>query len=248
MKPHDTPEHWFDRRAIFHADEGYPDPLEERLPSLSNAMIANRMKRGVNVVAFDPGGTTGWSVFTLDVERLFDKTVRAHEVITDWWHGEIDCGAASGQLGSAASQYDLSASEEGEAAGAHLCEKLVERHAQALNCTVVVEDFILRTQNQKRDALSPVRITAILDYLLWEGKNVPYPIARQQPSEAKTAITDERLKLWDMWVPGGRHARDADRHALLFVRKVREQRTKIFKAWPLLAEANKRDMLGLRST
>ncbi|QRI45299.1 RuvC-like resolvase [Gordonia phage Ennea] len=245
MKPLDTPEYWLDRRRQFKSPD-YPDPLEKRLSFWTDPEIQESLDRGVNIVSFDPGGTTGWSVMNLDIERLFDKNVRAHEVITRWWHGEIDCGAGSGALSSAAAQYDLSASEEGEWAGAFMCEHLISLFSKDLNTAVVIEDFTLRTQSKARDALSPVRITAILEFLIWESKNVT--VTKQQPSEAKTTATDERLKLWGMWASGGRHARDADRHALLLIRKTRESRTKIFERWPLLAEANRRDMLGLRST
>ncbi|AXH49791.1 RuvC-like resolvase [Gordonia phage Pleakley] len=248
MKARDTPKTWLDRKQAFGENPEYPDPLVDRVAALSDDRLKALLSRGVSVVAFDPGGTTGWSIMRLDIERLFDKKTRPHEMITQWWHGEIDCGAMSGNAGSSAlaQGYDLGESETGEAAGVFLCERLIHLGGGIPRSAVVIEDFILRTQTQARDALSPVRITAALQQLLWEGKDVT--TYKQQPSEAKTTCTDDRLKQWGFWTPGSRHARDADRHAILFVRKTREQRSKIFAAWPILAEANRRGMLGLEST
>lgn len=83
------------------------------------------------------------------------------------------------------------------------------------------EDFIIRQSNQSREFLSPVRIMAAFDYACWRYGIQPF---RQQPSEAKTAITDNRLKLWGLYTPGHevRHARDADRHVLTFYRKCKD--------------------------
>lgn len=249
MKPTDTPTEWLDRKLAFGANSEYSDPLDKKIASLSDSELGRHLSRGyVTIVALDPGGTTGWSVMQVSIERLFDKKVRPHEMIIGWWHGEIDCGAKSGNAGSSAlaQGYDLGESETGEAAGVFLCERLMYQAGQPPLAAVVIEDFILRTQTQARDALSPVRITAALQQLLWEGKATT--TFKQQPSEAKTTCTDDRLKQWGFWVPGSRHARDADRHAILFLRKVREQRSKIFAAWPVLAEAHSRGMLGLEST
>lgn len=38
----------------------------------------------------------------------------------------------------------------------------------------------------------------------------------QQPSMAKTTVTDERLRRWGGWVKGQKHSRDAIRHAITF--------------------------------
>ena len=213
------------------------------LAGVSDSQLRLWLDDGVNIVAFDPGGTTGWSIMRVDIERLFDPKVRPHEMITHWWHGEIDCGAQSGNAGSSAlaQGYDLGESETGEAAGVFMCERLIYHAGRPPRSAVVIEDFILRTQTQARDALSPVRITAALQQYLWESKDTT--TFKQQPSEAKTTCTDDRLKQWGFWVPGSRHARDADRHAILFLRKTREKRTKIFQAWPVLGEAHRRGML-----
>ncbi|AXH50337.1 RuvC-like resolvase [Gordonia phage NatB6] len=243
MKPSDPTGDWLDRKkAMLDLDA----PFAQKVAAMDDDRIIHRLGRGLSVVAFDPGGTTGWSIMRVDPAKLLDKTVRPHETITQWHHGEIDCGAKSGQVAnSAAAQgIDLGGSASGEAAGVFMMERLIRLGGRVPCATVVIEDFILRTQSQKRDAISPVRLISSLDTLLWIERIVPEPV-KQQPSEAKTTITDERLKQWGLWASGSRHARDADRHALLFIRKVREQRAKVFRAWPLLKEAIDRGLLQL---
>lgn len=255
MKPTPTPKNWLDRTLAFGDNPDYPAPLEERIASMSDTQIKLRLHLSlggihpnsppwVSVLAFDPGGTTGWSLMYVDIAKLFDRKVRPHETVFQWWHGEIDCGSQSGSAASAAQAHgtDLGQAETGEAAGIAMCERLVAI-AGIPRTVVVMEDFILRTQSQSRDALSPVRIIAGLNQLLWETKSAP--IYKQQPSEAKTTCTDDRLKQWGFWDSGSRHARDADRHALLFIRKVREQRSKVYAAWPILGEAVRRDLIQL---
>ncbi|AVE00713.1 RuvC-like resolvase [Gordonia phage Buggaboo] len=239
---------WLDRKIAFRENPEYESrTFEEKVADMTDDGIRNHLARKLSIMAFDPGGTTGWSIMRLDPAKLLDKTVRPNDVVTGWHHGEIDCGAQSGSAGTSAIAQggDLGHSETGEAAGVFLCERLIRVGAGVPRTVVVVEDFILRTQSKGRDALSPVRITGGLDQLLWEGKNVPYPLTKQQPSEAKSSVTDERLKLWGFYESGSRHARDADRHALLFLRKVRASRAKMFAAWPLLGEAVRRDLIQL---
>ncbi|AKJ72389.1 hypothetical protein AU099_gp46 [Gordonia phage GTE8] len=243
MKPSEAPADWLDRRAAM-AD--LDTAFEQKVSAMDDRRIAKRLDLGLNVVAFDPGGTTGWSIMRVDPKKLLDKTVRPHETILDWYHGEIDCGANSGQISNtaAAQGIDLGGSASGEAAGVFMMERLIRLGGRVPAATVVVEDFILRTQSKKRDAISPVRLISSLDTLLWMERIAP-EAAKQQPSEAETTITDERLKQWGFWVSGSRHARDADRHALLFIRKVREQRAKVFRAWPLLKEGIDRGLIQL---
>jgi len=83
-----------------------------------------------------------------------------------------------------------------------------------------VEDFILRPERKEksRELLSPVRLTAKLETYLWRSGRVMF---LQQAAQAKTTVTNERLALWKCSATDGLtdHARDADRHALLFLRR-----------------------------
>lgn len=76
------------------------------------------------------------------------------------------------------------------------------------------EDFILRGRSASRDALSPVRVAAMLFAVV--GTGVPWWWV--SPSDAKSVVTDERLRAWDAWVVG-KHARDAVRVGLVAHRR-----------------------------
>lgn len=98
--------------------------------------------------------------------------------------------------------------------------------------SVGIESFVVRQLNASEDFLAPVRLRAILQYqlrlgLINRGDCVSEvdrkKLWSQSPSEAKTTVTDQRLKLWNMYTPGPDHPRDATRHALLHLRKLRIQ-------------------------
>lgn len=245
IRPKETPVEWTDRKMVFSDRNG---PLAETISYEDDA----RVRKSVNnltVVAFDPGGTTGWSVMKLSYEDLMDQQKPVHEAIHTWYHGQVDCGSQSGNAGDSATanSYDLGISETGEAAGVAILSNIIRQQARpafgGLGTAVVYEDFIIRQSNMSRDFLSPVRVTAALQQTAWESRLASE--FKQQPSEAKTAITDDRLKTWKMYYDGSaaRHARDADRHALLFLRKARQKKGRIREAWPVVALAKDRGIL-----
>lgn len=157
----------------------------------------------VPILAFDPGGTTGWSLLVLPknwgTQCIFgwaqDHILR-NKVL--WHHGQFDC-----------------LTDEDNAV--YCMMKLIDEWPSA---AIVVEDFILRQNRQEmsRDLLSPVRITAKLEHELWKRRRKMW---LQTPAQAKSLVTDERLKHWGTYTSEGglQHARDADRHVLLFLRR-----------------------------
>lgn len=242
MKPSPVPEIWEDRRLVKSALQ----PGRQWSPvGLMDSVLRDALGC-LTIVGVDPGGTTGWSVLKVDYFRLIDQSIPIDNAIIQWRHGQIDCGANSGNAATSATANDfgLGISETGEAAGVWLMENIIRQNAMFPGATaVVIEDFILRINNKGRDALSPVRITAALQQLLWEGQYAE--IFKQQPSEAKSALTDDRLKRRGFYDPSGaaRHARDADRHALLFLQKCRQKPSQMKKAWPVILEAQKRAVI-----
>lgn len=82
---------------------------------------------------------------------------------------------------------------------------------------LVIEDFLLRTQDKRKETLDPIRVTSVLIARLqergWDGR-----VHYQQPSDM-TVATDKRLRHWKLWIKGMRHGRDAMRHAVVFLRK-----------------------------
>lgn len=159
------------------------------------------------IFAVDPGGTTGWSLLVLS-RLAFDNGANQEQLLrskVNWWHGQIDC-------------ID-------ENYGAYQLKKILEKWPSA---AVVFEGFNLR---QLAVDLSPVRLTAIIQNHLWyKGKE----ILKQTAAQAKTTATDARLKVWGCYTSEGglQHARDADRHALLFMRRCMLSKPLSEAAWP----------------
>lgn len=157
----------------------------------------------VPILALDPGGTTGWSLLVLrrnimgrDVFSWNLDAILRNKFM--WDHGELSC------LGDEdAAVYYL----------ARLCD-------QFPSAAIVVEDFILRAERKEksRDLLSPVRITAKLEHCLWRRRR---RIFRQTAGQAKPIVTNDRLALLGALANDGMtdHARDADRHAVMFLRR-----------------------------
>lgn len=54
-------------------------------------------------------------------------------------------------------------------------------------------------------------------------------LMRQSPNDAKNVINDGRLRIWNMYTPGPDHARDATRHVLLWLRKMKASGWETFK-------------------
>ena len=92
--------------------------------------------------------------------------------------------------------------------------------AHLKGCThVVIEDFVLVPGAAlKKVALVPVRLLAMMQFALDD-----IPIYTQTASQAKGVITDARLKDVGLYKGRSPHERDALRHALLFVRRLRHE-------------------------
>jgi hypothetical protein len=179
------------------------------------------------VIALDPGGTTGWSLISVHPESLTAPDADWLDNIFFHQHGQVDCGVHRGNLGTS---LHSGISTDGEFGGVYDLAKFIHQWPSA---AIVIEDFVLRQHRMDRELLSPVRITAALGYSLWR-KGRDYHV--QSPSDAKRVCSDDRLKQWGMYDPYGslRHARDADRHAILFLRKAKAKRSFREIAWPHL--------------
>jgi hypothetical protein len=179
------------------------------------------------VIAVDPGGTTGWSLISVHPQALTEPKADFLDNIFEHQHGQVDCGTHRGNL---ASSLHEGISTDGEFSGIYDLTQFIEAWPVA---AVVIEDFTLRQFRMDRELLSPVRITSAIGYSMWL-KGREYHV--QGPADAKTICTDNRLKEWKMYDPYGgmRHARDADRHAILFLRKAKANSKFRALAWPHL--------------
>lgn len=151
------------------------------------------------VVWADPGVTTGWSVHRVPVRVLLTRGQVGSVPVTWWRLGQF----RSRDTSSAVDSYlDLCRT---------VWDKADEEDVVVLGC----EGFRLLMQSTDDDLLEPVRFLAVLrDRLRGSGVGVEV----QQPGE-RSIITDARLRLWGLWVPGKDHGRDAQKHGLSFLRK-----------------------------
>ena len=211
-----------------------------RMRGITTINLANRTKRrrgyipddeinydAATIIAIDPGGTTGWSLMSVHPECLTDPEARVLENLHVHQHGQVDCGSHRGNLDTS---LHSGISTDGEFGGVYDLAKFIRSWPVS---AVVIEDFQLRQQRMDRELLSPVRITAALGYSMWlTGRD--YHV--QSPGDAKRVCSDERLKEWKLYDPVGGlvHARDADRHALLFLRKAKAKKAFREQAWPHL--------------
>lgn len=159
------------------------------------------------LMTFDPGGTTGWSLIVLPRTdfRCSIESLLASQYL--WLHGEVDC-------------FDVNR-------GAFLLRKnLIDQWPTA---ALVFEKFQLYSGGRKVD-LSPVELNAILGHHLWVRKRDRH---WQQPSMAKR-MTNERMKDLNVYVREGglEHARDADRHVVMMIRRCMENKGWKERLWP----------------
>lgn len=168
------------------------------------------------IFAVDPGGTTGWSLLVLpeslngtSIFKFNQETILANKL--NWWHGQINC-------------YDIDL-------GIYQLLKIIKKWPSA---AVVMESFNIR---QMAVDLSPVKISATIRYELWLKNQEMF---EQSPGQAKTTATDDRLRTWGAYTSEGglQHARDADRHAILFMRRCMTKGGNNIqqRAWPHIYE------------
>lgn len=191
----------------------------------------------VHVVAFDPGETTGWCVMGIAPDDLrWPRNQPLENLIRYMNYGQIDC-VASGGFDDVAHKH-AGISFGAEAVGvSHMMNIIWDLPDPA----IVVEDFIIDFSkiDQARHTLSPVRIMSMLSYAMYIDAEMPFysKLFVQNRSLAKTTCTDARLRRWGLYDDkGGRHARDATRHAFYFLRTCRGDNPKAkevrFRAWP----------------
>lgn len=158
------------------------------------------MKALVTVWA-DPGDTTGWSIHRVPIDLLLREGQVGAMRQVKWKIGQFNNGSTS----------------ENVDAFLELCRQVYEQLTDEEDVFAMgSEGFILRVLSTEPSLLEPVRFNAVLDDRL---RGTGTWAERQMPSEAKNTITDQRLKLWGVHKPGADHARDAQRHGLLFMRR-----------------------------
>lgn len=153
----------------------------------------------LTVVWADPGVTTGWCVIRVPIGVLLELG-QVGATARTWW-----------RIG----QYRSVSTSDAVSSYLALCRTVWERSMEGDVVVIGCEGFSLEMLSRDVALLEPVRFLAVLqDRLLGSGVQVEV----QMPGERKV-ISDDRLALWGLWVPGKDHGRDAQRHALVYLRK-----------------------------
>lgn len=153
------------------------------------------------VVWADPGVTTGWAVVRVPISGLLARG-QVGSISSMWWKvGAFRAGDTSRSVSSYLA----------------LCRAAWERAGEEDIVVLGCEGFRLRMLTTDEALLEPVRFLAVLrDRLVAAGGAVGVEV--QYPGE-RSVITDAMLRLWDLWVSGPDHPRDALKHALVFLRR-----------------------------
>lgn len=161
-------------------------------------------------MGIDPGETTGWAVC---------RAGRSTEVLS--------CGEINGE-DLLASGFELWQAEEKYSQYRATCLALMQILMAEEVQVVVIEDFTLRQMTTtKPEGISPVRIGAML--MVWLHEILPEgdpgfygQVYWQTPSQAKSVLTDKRMRDLGLWQRGLPHATDAVRHCDLYRRRMFE--------------------------
>lgn len=208
-----------------------PPKLEAKRVGQVEAKKRQSRSSMATVIALDPGETTGWTMWNVFPEALCDPEVKILDSVHLWTHGQVECVERfeSDQF----EDKGIAFVNESEAIGV---AELVGLLRSWEGAAVVIESFILRQQRKDASLLSPVRVTAALSQWLWQQRRSYFV---QQPSLAKTTATDDRMKMWGLYHRSGaqKHARDADRHAITFLRRCKADPKLRHLAYPHLFDA-----------
>lgn len=160
------------------------------------------MVKNLNLLGIDPGGTTGWALFVVPRASIYG---RGPSQILEWDYGE------------------LSGREEEQVKD--ICRLAIATQSMdyKVGVAVVTEDWDQdpKFKSTDREALSPVRIGAMLRYAQFCNQMHDSRVIMQGRVIAKETFTDERLKQAKYYVEGSDHIRDAIRHGLTALRRAK---------------------------
>lgn len=169
--------------------------------------------KNIHVMGIDPGATTGWYNITVARKAIFGDEP---PVII-----EVDYGEFTGDEAYQAVEIARLARE---------IQGLDYKYGPAIICEAWDQDPGFKSTDP--ETLSPVRIGAMLALLRFEKKLGDSTLHFQSRALAFSTATDERLKKWKLWVQGSDHIRAASRHAIVALRRARENPEFAIELWP----------------
>ena len=169
----------------------------------------------VHVLGIDPGGTTGWVILTVPRLCIFGDEPSE---ITEWDYGEFT-GPEPVQATAIAEL-------------ARVTQSLDYRTGPA----IIVEGWDQNPDFKSTDeeTLSPVRLGAMLMLLKFQKRLGDATVHFQSRTLAfgSKATTDDKLKRYGMYVEGSDHIRAATKHAIIALRRARENWDFAIELWP----------------
>lgn len=82
---------------------------------------------------------------------------------------------------------------------------------------VVIEDYRVYHWKAKDHTHSDLFTSRLIGTVEMTCAQLSIPLVKQMASIAKRFMTDKKLKDWDFWIRGQRHARDAIRHGASYI-------------------------------
>lgn len=166
----------------------------------------------------DGGSTSGWGIVWFDPDVLFDDNKKPSRAAVAWWAGMV--------IGPEIAHVD------------YLMAKIRMEGIGGEGLCVGAEDFIVHETRRERSFLSSPRVAAMLEWALHRGQREPDGVFRsrkmppkQAPVDALSTITDARLKLFNTYLPGPDHPRDAIRHCHLWIRRLKAMGEDFYDVW-----------------
>lgn len=145
-----------------------------------------------HVLAFDPGETTGWAWFH-DYELVRCGQIETRSITSTWNNSLRLVTQLKSQIGEVDSR-----------------EEVNQIH-------VAIEDYRIYSWKAKSHAWSDIHTIKVVGILELRALIESLPCRLRMAEHAKTFCTDTKLERWGFWQPGKRHARDAIRHAVLYI-------------------------------
>jgi hypothetical protein len=166
----------------------------------------------------DGGTHSGWGIVWFDPDVLFDNDKKPSRAPVAWWAGMV--------VGPEVNHID------------YIMAKLRMPGIGGEGMCVGAEDFVVGEIRRERTFLSSPRTAAMLEWALHRGQREADGVFRRRTMPPKQAavdamhtINDSRLKLWDMYLPGADHPRDAIRHCLLWIRRLKVHGEDFYDTW-----------------
>jgi hypothetical protein len=169
--------------------------------------------KNLHILGIDPGGTTGWCLLTVARAAIFADEESG---ILEWDYGE------------------LTGPEPGQAiAIMRMCLE-IQGLDYKTGVAIMAEQWDIdpNFKSTDQESYSPVRINAQLQLLHYEKRMGDATLHFQSRALAFGTATDERLKHWGLWVEGSTHIRAAARHAIVGLRRAKENWDFALELWP----------------